>query len=208
MNSVSPSAVQYAGGAMQDELVESRRQRPLERQGSFGPRPARTPDPSREATGEPDEMDKLKAKLMTAWNNVKYGSYFVPRSCSLSLLLLGQCVFIYMCIFIGQSLCSIQSAALSPGWTVKSKTSFNKISPVTVLGHSYLLNNEGKLQIQKRVFKISLDKHEIQFIRRLNRPKCKSSLLFPPSRPLVLHPIASSQMRWSGFVWLLCPGSG
>lgn len=33
---------------------------------------------------------------------------------------------------------------LFAGWTVKSKTSFNKISPVTVLGHSYLLNSEGK----------------------------------------------------------------
>lgn len=30
------------------------------------------------------------------------------------------------------------------GWTVKSKTSFNKMSPVTVLGHSYLLNSGGK----------------------------------------------------------------
>lgn len=31
------------------------------------------------------------------------------------------------------------------GWTVKSKTSFNKIAPVTILGHSYLLNSEGDL---------------------------------------------------------------
>ena len=74
MNSVSPSAAQYIGGVMQDELVDSRRQ-PLERQGSFGLRPPQTPDPSREASGEPDEMDKLKAKLMSAWNNVKYGWY-------------------------------------------------------------------------------------------------------------------------------------
>lgn len=75
MNSVSPSAAQYVGGVMQDELAESRRQQPLERQGSFGLRTPQTPDPSREATGEPDEMDKLKAKLMSAWNNVKYGLY-------------------------------------------------------------------------------------------------------------------------------------
>lgn len=73
MNSVSPSAAQYIGGVMQDELVESRRQQPLERQGSFGLRLPQATDPSREATGEPDEMDKLKAKLMSAWNNVKYG---------------------------------------------------------------------------------------------------------------------------------------
>uniref|UniRef100_A0A8D3CMD0 Cysteine protease n=1 Tax=Scophthalmus maximus TaxID=52904 RepID=A0A8D3CMD0_SCOMX len=106
MNSVSPSTVQYIGGVMQDELVESRRQQqqqqqqPMERQGNFGLRPPQSPDPSREAAGEPDEMDKLKAKLMSAWNNVKYG------------------------------------------WTVKSKTSFNKMSPVIVLGQSYVLNNE------------------------------------------------------------------
>uniref|UniRef100_A0A669EF89 Cysteine protease n=1 Tax=Oreochromis niloticus TaxID=8128 RepID=A0A669EF89_ORENI len=56
------------------------------------------------AAGEPDEMDKLKAKLMSAWNNVKYG------------------------------------------WTVKSKTSFNKMSPVTILGHSYLLNSEDEVE--------------------------------------------------------------
>uniref|UniRef100_A0A673D1G0 Cysteine protease n=1 Tax=Sphaeramia orbicularis TaxID=375764 RepID=A0A673D1G0_9TELE len=100
MNSVSPSAVQYVGGVMQDELVETRRQQPPERQSSYSHRPPQTADPSRETSGEPDEMDKLKAKLMSAWNNVKYG------------------------------------------WTVKSKTFFNKASPVTVLGHSYLLNNE------------------------------------------------------------------
>ena len=73
MNTVSPSAVQYVGGGMPDELVESRRQQPLEQQGSFSLRLPQTPDPGRDATGEPDEMDKLKAKLMSAWNNVKYG---------------------------------------------------------------------------------------------------------------------------------------
>lgn len=73
MNSVSPSAAQYATGVMQDELGETQRQQPLERQGSFGPRLPQTIDPGRELTGEPDEMDKLKAKLMSAWNNVKYG---------------------------------------------------------------------------------------------------------------------------------------
>lgn len=104
MNSVSPSAVQYVGGAMQDELVESRRQQPLERQGSFGLRLPQTAAADREAAGGPDEMDKLKAKLMTAWNNVKYG------------------------------------------WTVKTKTSFNKVSPVIVLGHSYLLNSQDEVE--------------------------------------------------------------
>lgn len=75
MNSVSPSAAQYVGGMMQDDMLESRRQQPPERQGSFGLRLPQATDPGREATGEPDEMDKLKAKLMSAWNNVKYGSY-------------------------------------------------------------------------------------------------------------------------------------
>ncbi|XP_051940118.1 cysteine protease atg4da-like [Hippocampus zosterae] len=104
MNSVSPNAVQYTGGVMHSELVDGRRPQAPAQKGSFGLRPPQSPDPSKETGGEPEEMDKLKAKLMSAWNNVKYG------------------------------------------WTVKSKTSFNKISPVTVLGHSYLLNSEDQVE--------------------------------------------------------------
>ncbi|XP_077426053.1 cysteine protease atg4da isoform X1 [Vanacampus margaritifer] len=104
MNSVSPNAVQYTGGVMHSELLEGRRLQAPAQQGSFGVRPSQSPDPSKEACEEPEEMDKLKAKIMSAWNNVKYG------------------------------------------WTVKSKTSFNKISPVTVLGHSYLLNSEEQVE--------------------------------------------------------------
>ena len=63
MNSVSPSAVQYVGGALQEELLEG------QRTGS----PARRLPGGPEAATEPDEVDKLKAKLMSAWNNVKYG---------------------------------------------------------------------------------------------------------------------------------------
>ncbi|XP_037122709.1 cysteine protease ATG4D [Syngnathus acus] len=104
MNSVSPNAVQYTGGVMLNELTESQRPQAPAQQGGFGLRPPQSPDPSKEASGEPEEIDKLKAKLMSAWNNVKYG------------------------------------------WTVKSKTSFNKISPVTVLGHAYLLNSEDQVE--------------------------------------------------------------
>ncbi|XP_068606811.1 cysteine protease atg4da [Brachionichthys hirsutus] len=114
MNSISPSAAQYAGKVMQDEPTESRRQPSQERQGSFALRLPQTTDPSREAAGEPDEVDKLKAKLMSAWNNVKYG------------------------------------------WSVKSKTSFNKISPVTVLGHSHLLNSED-----------GVDRFRLAFVSRI-----------------------------------------
>lgn len=76
MNAVSPSAVQYVGIVMQEEQVESRRQQPppLERQSSFGLRASQISDASREAADEPDEIDKLKAKLMSAWNSVKYGN--------------------------------------------------------------------------------------------------------------------------------------
>ncbi|XP_077574357.1 cysteine protease atg4da [Stigmatopora nigra] len=104
MNSVSPNALHYAGGAMHDEMAEGRRQDSPGHQGSFGHMPPQSPDPGKEASGEPEELDKLKAKLMTAWNNVKYG------------------------------------------WTVKSKTTFNKVSPVNVLGHSYLLNSEDQVE--------------------------------------------------------------
>ncbi|XP_054636309.1 cysteine protease atg4da isoform X1 [Dunckerocampus dactyliophorus] len=105
MNSVSPSAAQYAGGVMHNELVDGRRQ-----QDSNGLTPPQSPDPSKEAMEEPEEMDKLKAKIMSAWNNVKYG------------------------------------------WTVKSKTTFNKISPVTLLGHSYLLSSEDQVEQFRMAF--------------------------------------------------------
>lgn len=75
MNSVSPSAAQYVGNVMQDELAEDRRQQPPERQGSFSLRLPQATDSSREPTGEPDDMDKLKAKIMSTWNNIKYGQW-------------------------------------------------------------------------------------------------------------------------------------
>uniref|UniRef100_A0A8C0XX40 Cysteine protease n=1 Tax=Cyprinus carpio carpio TaxID=630221 RepID=A0A8C0XX40_CYPCA len=72
MNSVSPSAVQYivGGGAHEDKpSAQSRRHNG---HGSV-------PDGLREGSGEPDEVDRLKAKFMSAWNNVKYGSDSSPN---------------------------------------------------------------------------------------------------------------------------------
>ncbi|XP_035261338.1 cysteine protease ATG4D isoform X1 [Anguilla anguilla] len=106
MNSVSPSAAQYLGGGMQDDGLAPRPERqrtpPWEPRGHFGH--GAGPEASREAPGEPDEVDRLKAKLMSAWNNVKYG------------------------------------------WSVKSKTSFNKTSPLILLGHSFVLNHEDEVE--------------------------------------------------------------
>ncbi|KAJ8283774.1 hypothetical protein COCON_G00026240 [Conger conger] len=106
MNSVSPTAAQYLGGSMQDEGLaprpERRRTPSWEPRGHFGH--GAGSEPIREAPGEPDEVDRLKAKLMSAWNNVKYG------------------------------------------WSVKTKTSFNKTSPLILLGQSFLLNHEDEVE--------------------------------------------------------------
>ncbi|KAL4647916.1 cysteine protease ATG4D [Arapaima gigas] len=112
MNSVSPSAAQYLGGAMQEEGLSShpemRRPPTRDPRGHFGH--GAGSDGGHDGAAEPDEVDRLKAKLMTVWNNVKYG------------------------------------------WPIKSKTSFNKTSPLTLLGHSYLLNHEDEVERFSQAF--------------------------------------------------------
>ncbi|XP_036413415.1 cysteine protease ATG4D [Colossoma macropomum] len=108
MNSVSPSAAQYVGsGALHDDLVDGRRlpstsAQVLEPRSHFGH--ALLADSNKEGSGEPDEVDRLKLKIMSAWNNVKYG------------------------------------------WSVKTKTVFNKTSPLILMGQSFLLNSEDEVE--------------------------------------------------------------
>uniref|UniRef100_W5UDT0 Cysteine protease n=1 Tax=Ictalurus punctatus TaxID=7998 RepID=W5UDT0_ICTPU len=105
MNSVTPSSAQYArGGALHNDFVDGRRLPPpssprvAEARGHF------SNGSLADGPGEPDEVDKLKLKLMSAWNNVKYG------------------------------------------WSVKSKTLFNKTSPLILMGQSYLLDSEEEVE--------------------------------------------------------------
>lgn len=62
-------------------------------------------------------------------------------------------LFVHLLVIVFALGISSWPSAISPalGWTVKSKTSFNKTSPVTVLGHSYLLNSEGKHDLKECV---------------------------------------------------------
>ncbi|TRY92594.1 hypothetical protein DNTS_029256 [Danionella cerebrum] len=103
MNSVSPSSLHYIAGSGANEEKASTPSRHHINHESVS-------DGIRESHGEPDEVDRLKAKFMSAWNNVKYG------------------------------------------WTVKSKTTFNKISPLFFLGHSYLFNSEDEVERFRQAF--------------------------------------------------------
>uniref|UniRef100_A0A8D0G4B2 Autophagy related 4D cysteine peptidase n=1 Tax=Sphenodon punctatus TaxID=8508 RepID=A0A8D0G4B2_SPHPU len=74
MNSVSPASVQYVS---QEEL------RHPDGRKLFNPRAAGSQEGSYNGVfpgaaegsqqNEPDEVDKIKSKLLSAWNNVKYG---------------------------------------------------------------------------------------------------------------------------------------
>ncbi|XP_067877386.1 cysteine protease atg4da-like isoform X3 [Heterodontus francisci] len=94
MNSVSPSSVQYIQS--QEDLCPSDSKRqllpvPTDHENGWNGHcsPAEKPQQN-----EPDEVDKIKAKLMTAWNNVKYGWVVKGRtnfSKTSPIFLLGRC---------------------------------------------------------------------------------------------------------------------
>ncbi|XP_058862908.1 cysteine protease atg4da-like [Acipenser ruthenus] len=71
MNSISPSSAQYLGANPEETLP------PMGRKArSHTPRADGNHFLNGEESGqssEPDEVDRIKAKLMSAWNNVKYG---------------------------------------------------------------------------------------------------------------------------------------
>uniref|UniRef100_UPI00398ED032 cysteine protease ATG4D-like isoform X2 n=1 Tax=Pristiophorus japonicus TaxID=55135 RepID=UPI00398ED032 len=93
MNSVSPSSVQYLQS--QEDLC------PLDSQRQLHPRSSEhvnswngCDSAEKPQQNEPDEVDKIKAKLMTAWNNVKYGWVVKGRtnfSKTSPIFLLGRC---------------------------------------------------------------------------------------------------------------------
>lgn len=138
MNSITPSSAQYVrGGSLPEDLFNGRGLSPSlpsppEPRGHFSN--GLLNDVSKDASDEPDEVDRLKLKFMSAWNNVKYGLYpFTHPSTHTHPSNPPSHLSITFYLF-----CSI-------GFSVKTKTFFNKTSPLILLGQSYFLNTEGKL---------------------------------------------------------------
>ncbi|XP_048377739.1 cysteine protease atg4da isoform X3 [Stegostoma tigrinum] len=91
MNSVSPSSIQYVQSQEDLRPSGSKRQFPSDHKNGWDSHCNLTEKPQHT---EPDEVDKIKAKLMTAWNNVKYGWVVKGRtnfSKTSPIFLLGRC---------------------------------------------------------------------------------------------------------------------
>ncbi|KAJ1172553.1 hypothetical protein NDU88_004398 [Pleurodeles waltl] len=106
MNSVAPSALQYGNVGQEVTLHRSDEGTAPAVRSSLTERNCKGlfARPESPQSGELDEVDKIKSKLMSAWNNVKYG------------------------------------------WAVKTKTSFNKSSPLHLLGRCYSLDREDNIE--------------------------------------------------------------
>ncbi|KAM4749172.1 cysteine protease ATG4D [Rhinophrynus dorsalis] len=108
MNSVTPSAALYRSPKGPRRLTDHRTQTGRHDQPSVG---------SQDATqdGEADEVDKFKSKLLTAWNNVKYG-WTVKMKTTFSrtspLCLLGE----HYCFRLDEDLERFQKDFVSRVW--------------------------------------------------------------------------------------------
>ncbi|XP_041032987.1 cysteine protease ATG4D isoform X2 [Carcharodon carcharias] len=122
MNSVSPSSAQYIQSREDLRPSDSIRQLlpgPSDHENRWNSHCSSAEKPQQ---NEPDEVDKIKAKLMTAWNNVKYGWVVKGRtnfSKTSPIFLLGRCY------------CFESEADSPPNLDASYETSNNQNSPPT-----------------------------------------------------------------------------